>query len=147
MKLSKGRCSHTPRRWTFEEVQTAVPYFSSVVRSLREHFLEILAKRRELQTFAERSGRPDRKALIDEQEARRDLQKAEQDCQDALGELTELGVQPLDPVQGTALVPFVHDDQPAWYFFDLFDGQPIRSWRYQSDADETRREVTAPQLH
>ena len=147
MNLSKGRCdSHTLRRWTFEEAQTAVPYFSSVARSLREHYLEILAKRRELQTFAERPSRPDRKALIEEQEARRDLQKAEQDYQDALDELTELDVQPLDPVQGTALVPFVRDDQPAWYVFDLFDSQPIRSWRYQSDPDETCRALTAPQL-
>ena len=147
MNLSKGRCdSHTRRRWTFEEAQTAVPYFSSVACSLREHFLEILAKRRELQTFAERSGRRDRKALIEEQEARRDLHKAEQDCQDVLDELTELKVLPLDPVQGTVLVPFVHDDRPAWYVFDLFDSQPIRSWRYQSDPDETRRPLPAPQL-
>jgi Uncharacterized conserved protein (DUF2203) len=147
MSLSKGRCdSHTLHRWTFEEAQTAVPYFSSVARSLREHYLEFLAKRRELQTFAERPGRPDCKALIEEQEARRDLQKAAQDFQDALDELTELAVCPLDPVQGTALVPFVHDDQPAWYVFDLFDSQPIRSWRYQSDPDETRRALTAPQL-
>ena len=99
-----------------------------------------------MQAFAERPGRPDRKALIQEQEARRDLHKAEQDYQDALDELTELNVRPLDPVQGTALVPFVHDDQPAWYVFDLFDSQPIRSWRYQSDPDETRRALTAPQL-
>jgi hypothetical protein len=145
MNPSKGRSdSHTLRRWTFDEAQTAVPYFSSVARSLREFYLEILAKRQELRTFAERPGRHDFKALIEEQEARRDLQKAEQDFQDALDELTELGVQPLDPVKGTALVPFVHDDQPAWYVFDLFDSQPIRSWRYQSDPDETRRALTAP---
>jgi len=147
MNLSKGRCdSHTRRRWTFEEAQTAVPYVASVARSFREHYLEILAKRRELQTFARRPGRPDRKALIEEQETRRDLLKAEQDCLDALDELTELEIQPLDPVQGMALVPFVHNDQPAWYVFDLFDSQPIRSWRYQSDPDETRRELTAPEL-
>lgn len=145
MNLSKGPCnSHTLRRWTIEEAQTAVPYISSVARSLREHFLEFLARRRELQTFAERPGRPDFKALIKEQEARRDLQKAAQDFQDALHELNELEVQPLDPVQGTALVPFVHDDQPAWYVFDLFDSQPIRAWRYQSDPNETRRALTAP---
>jgi hypothetical protein len=147
MNRSKGRRdSHTLRPWTFEEAQTAVPYFSSVSRSLREHYLVILAKHRKVQAFAERPGQPDRKALIEEQEVRRDLHKAEQDYQDALDELTELEVQPLDPVQGTALVPFVHDDQPAWYVFDLFDSQPIRSWRYQSDPDETRRALTAPQL-
>jgi hypothetical protein len=43
-----------------------------------------------------------------------------------------------------ALVPFVHDDQSAWYFFDLFDSQPIRSWCYQSDPEQTRHPLTAP---
>src|SRR4051812_25437940 len=122
VKRSKGRRdSHTLRLWTFEEAQAAVPYFSSIARSLREHHLEMVGKRRELQAMAERHGRPDRTALIEEQEARREMQKAEQDYQDALEELTELDAQPLDASQGTALVPFVHDDQLAWYVFDLFD--------------------------
>ena len=41
--------------------------------------------------------------------------------------------------------PFIQGDQPAWYVFDLFDNQPIRSWRYQSDPDQTRRALVAPQ--
>ena len=147
MKRSKDRkSSHTLRLWAFEDAQAAVPYISSVVRSLREHHLEILTKRRELQALTERSGRPDRKALIAEQDARRDLQKAESEYQNALGELEELDIQPLNASQGTALVPFVHDDQLAWYVFDLFDAQPIRSWRYQTDPDETRRKLTAAQM-
>jgi hypothetical protein len=147
MKQSKsGLDSGTPRPWTFEEAQAAVPYVSSVARSLREHYLEILAKCREVQLFTQRHGRPDRKALIEEQEARRDLQKAEQDYQGALEELSELNVYPHDPGQGVALVPFIQDDQSAWYVFDLFDSQPIRSWRYQSDPEETRRALTAPQI-
>jgi hypothetical protein len=147
VKHSKGRRnSDTVRVRTFEEAQAAVPYISSVARSLREHYVAMLAKHREVQLFAERPGRRDRKALIEEQEARRDLEKAEKDCQGALEELSELDVQPLDPVQGIALVPFLHDGQAAWYVFDLFDSQPIHSWRYQSDPNETRRELTAPQM-
>jgi hypothetical protein len=145
MKQSKSLLdSAIPRLWTLEEAQAAVPYFSSVARSRSEHYLEILAKRREVQMFTGRHGRPDRKALIEEQEVRRDLHKAEQDFQDALEELSELNVHPLDPGQGVALVPFIQDNQPAWYVFDLFDNRPIRSWRYQSDAGETRRALTAP---
>jgi hypothetical protein len=146
MKQSKSRLdSRPPRLWTFEKAQAAVPYLCSVARSLREHYLEILAKRREVQGFTERHGQPDRKALIEEQEARRDLEKAEQDYQHALEELGELNVQPLDPGEGTALVPFVQGDQLAWYVFDPSDSQPIRSWRYESDPDQTRRALTAPQ--
>ena len=147
MKQSKSqRDSVSPRLWTFEQAQAAVPYFCSVARSLREHYLEILAKHRQVQRFTERHGRPDRKALIQEQEARRDLHKAEQDYQDALEELSELNVHPHDPGQGMALVPFIQDNQSAWYVFDLFDSQPIRFWRYQSDPVEIRRALTAPQI-
>jgi hypothetical protein len=135
-----------PRLWTFEEALAAAPYLSSVTRSLREHYLEFLAKRREVQVLTERHGQPDRRALIEEQEARRDLEKAEQDYRDALEELSELNVEPLDPGQGTALVPFVRDNQLAWYVFDPSDSQPIRSWRYHSDPDQTRRPLTAPQI-
>ena len=146
MQQSNSRLvSGAPRLWTFEQAQAAVPYFSSLARSLRDHYLEILAKRRAVQLLTERHGRPDRKGLIAEQEARRDLQKAEQDYQDALEELSELNVQPLDPGEGMALVPLVQDNQLAWCVFDLFDSQPIRSWRYQSDPEATRRPLTAPQ--
>ena len=147
MDPSKMRLqSETRRLWTFEEAQAAVPYFSAVTRSLREHYLEMFAKSREVQKLTERHGRPDHKALIEEQEARRDLLKAEQDYRDALEELSALGVQSLHAVQGMALVPFVHDDQSAWYIFDLFDSPPICSWRYQSDPEQTRRPLTAPSL-
>ena len=145
MKPSKMRlCSKNRCLWTFEEAQAAVPYFSAVTRSLREHYLEMFAKSRAVQKLTERHGRPDRKARIEEQEACRDLLKAAQDYRDALEELSVLGVQPLHADQGIALVPFVHDDQSAWYIFDLFDSQPIRSWCYQSDPEETRRPLTAP---
>jgi hypothetical protein len=147
VKRSKGRRdSHTLRLWAFDDAQAAVPYVSSVMRSLREHHLDIQNKRRELQALASRTGRPDRKSLIADQELRRDLHKAESEYQGALDELQELDIQPLDVAQGTSLVPFVHDDQLAWYVFDLFDSQPIRSWRYQSDPDETRRKLTAAQM-
>ncbi len=54
-------------------------------------------------------------------------------------------MQALDPVHGQALVPFVHEEQLAWYVFDLFDPQPLRFWRFQSDPDETRRPLTQRQ--
>jgi hypothetical protein len=140
-----GFDSGTPRPWALAEAQAAVPYLSSLARSLREHYLEMLARRREVQLRRERQGRRDRQALIEEQEARRELHKAEQDYQGALEELSELNVHPVDPGQGVALVPFLQGNQLAWYVFDLFDSPPIRSWRYRSDPEATRRPLTAPQ--
>lgn len=148
MKDSKGQLVlDTLRLWTIQEAQAAVPYFCSVARSLRDHYLEILAKRREVQLFTERLRRDGRKALIEGQEARLDLENAEQAYQDTLEELRELNAQSLDPVQGTALLPFLHDGQLAWYVFDLFSSQPICSWRSDYDPIETRRALTAPPVN
>jgi len=64
----------------------------------------------------------------------------------SLQELNGLDMQLVDAVQGTALVPFSHDDQLAWYIFDIFAPQPLLAWRYQSDPDETRRKLTTAQM-
>ena len=139
------RSRKTFRVWTFAEAQAAAPYIASVVRSLREHGLEALAHHRTGQRLAERPGRPDRAALIAQEESAAEARRAEERFRGAAEELKALDVYSLDPLQGQALVPFVHEGQLAWYFFDLFDDQPFRFWRYQSDPDETRRPLTARQ--
>ena len=131
--------------WTFTQAQAAVPYLSSVVRSLREHGLEALTWQRTRQRLANRPGRPTRSLLLAMQEADREADLAQDRFREAAEELHALDIFSLDPLQGQALVPFVHDEQLAWYVFDLFDSQPIRFWRYQSDPDETRRPLTANQ--
>jgi hypothetical protein len=140
------RSRNTLRLWTFDQARAVVPYLASIVRSLREHALHIQTVRRRLATLEDQPGRPDRRVLISIEECKRDLARAEEENAAALSELESLDVQLLDAVQGQVLVPFVHDDQLAWYIFDLFDSQPIRSWRYQSDPDETRRKLTAAQM-
>ena len=132
--------------WTLAQAKSAAPYLISVVRSLRERTLEGLAGRRRLRQIDERPGRPDRGALIAKQEADADARRAEESASQAADELLALDIQPLDPVRGQALVPFVHEEQLAWYVFDLFDPQPFRFWRFQSDPDDTRRPVT-PRQH
>jgi hypothetical protein len=140
------RSRQTLRLWAFDQAQAAVPYLTSIVRSLREHALHIQSQRHRLALLEEQPGRPDRQLLIQMEEIKRDLSRAEDEYASALAELEALDIQLLDAVKGHALVPFVHDEQLAWYVFDLHDHQPIRSWRYQSDPDETRRKLTAAQM-
>ena len=144
---SKGaKRRRTIQVWTLTQAKSAAPYLTSVVRSLREHTLEALAGRRRLRAIDERPGRPDRAALIARQDADAAARRAEDEASHDADELLALDIQPLDPVHGQALVPFVHEEQLAWYVFDLFDPQPFRFWRFQSDPDDTRRPVT-PRQH
>ncbi len=147
MKRNKGA---KPTRdalqvWTFAQAQAALPYLKSVVRALREHGIAALAGHRRLRQLAERFGRPTRTHLIAEQEAQRELQHAEADFQEAAAELETMDVFSLDPIRGQALIPFVQDEQLAWFIFDLFDDKPLRFWRLQTDPEETRRPITSNQ--
>lgn len=131
--------------WTYEQAQAAAPYISSILRSLREHALEALQSYHRAKRIANRPGRPDRAAIIAQQEAEQEARRADERFRDDLAELQAMDIYTLDPIQGLALVPFVYNDQLAWYIFDLFDTQPLRFWRYQSDPEETRRPITAMQ--
>jgi hypothetical protein len=145
---SKGakKRQRTIQVWTLAQAKSAAPYLTSVVRSLREHTTEALASRQRLRHIDNRPGRPSRDVLIAKQDADADARRAEENASQAADELLALDIQPLQPVHGQALVPFVHEEQLAWYVFDLFDPQPFRFWRFQSDPDDTRRPVT-PRQH
>jgi len=143
---SKGKAREKSIQvWTYEQARAAVPYLTSVVRSLREHSVEALGLQRQARRLAAKAGRPDRDDLIAQEEAERLARRAESRLQETADELHALDVYSLDPTGGVALVPFVQEEQLAWYVFDLFDSQPFRFWRYQSDPDDTRRPVTSLQ--
>ena len=125
--------------WTRDQASAALPYIASVLRSLREHKLEAQAHQLTAARLDERPGRPNRDTLIAREEALKAAHKAAERFQEALDELQILDVYCLDPIAGQALVPFVHDDQLAWYVYDLFDAEPLRFWRFHSDPLEMRR--------
>jgi len=139
------RNRHELQVWSYDKARSATPYINSIVLSLREHALEIRSRQQEVKRLDELPGRPDRQTLIAQEEAQRDLHRAEHRFEDAAADLEQMDIFCLDPIRGQALVPFVHDEQLAWYIFDLFDNKHFRFWRYQSDPEETRRPITAQQ--
>jgi hypothetical protein len=52
------------RLWTHAEAVKVVPYLRSIVRSLREHWLEWQRVSLQVRRLDSRPGRPDRQALI-----------------------------------------------------------------------------------
>jgi hypothetical protein len=137
-----GRRKRVFRLWTHAEARAAVPYLRSVMASLREHTLEALSAKREVSRLEQHPGRPDRDTLIALEEGRNRVEQAEKRFEEAASELWKLNIYPVDAVHGLAQVPFVHEEELAWYLFDLFDPTPFRFWRFQSDPEETRRPVT-----
>lgn len=143
-KRAKRRVQFIPV-WTFSQVQPALPYIASVMRSLREHRLAALTHDRTAKRLAARPGRPDRAALIAHEDAVRQAREADERFHEALEELHTLDIYCLDPVRGEALIPFAHEQQLAWFVFDLFQPSYVYSWRFHTDPLETRHPLTDAQ--
>src|SRR5687767_7853091 len=94
-RLNKGL-----RLWTHARALAALPYVAPVLRSLREHWLEMRAQRLRVRRLATRPGRPDRTAMIAQQDAQQDAGKAATAYAEALRELQALEVTCIDPVRG-----------------------------------------------
>jgi hypothetical protein len=128
--------------WTYEQARAGMPYLASVMRSLREDYLVALQFDRQARQLASQPGRPDRATLIAESDARDDARRSRDDFEEGLSELQKLDVYCLDPIRGEALIPFVSDNQLAWYIYDLFDEEnPLRYWRLHTDPLTARRPV------
>jgi hypothetical protein len=147
MKRNKGakKTRDTLQVWSLNQARAAIPYLSSVLRSMREHVLVALAANHRAKRIATKPGRTTRLDMVAIHEAEHEARQAEARFQEAAGELEEIDVFTLDPVRGQALIPFVQDEQLAWYIFDLFDNKPFRFWRFQSDPEDTRRPITPTQ--
>lgn len=137
------REKRTLQVWTYEEAKGAAVYIGSILRSLRESRLEAGRQNLQIKRLEKEPGRPSTAAIIALEEARREARRTAERYREALQELHSLDVYCLDSLNGLALVPFVQDDQLAWFVFDLFDTDPLRHWRYHTDDLETRRPIAA----
>jgi hypothetical protein len=127
--------------WTRAKVEKAAPYLASMLRSLREALLEAKCHKRTAERLASRPGQLGRAsgfALVD---SLRDARRARESFREELQELHALGIHCPDPLRAEALVPFDHEQQLAWFIYDLYADEPIRHWRFHVDPPETRRPI------
>jgi len=125
--------------WTFEQAGRAVPYITSVMNSIRELYLEEQSQRRLARKLEAQPGRPDRRTIIRQEEAKRDADKVQGEVAAAAQELAQLNIHCVDPVNGVAMIPFVQGEQLAWLVYDLFDTDKISAWRFHHDPLTVRR--------
>jgi hypothetical protein len=144
-KSARAAATAEARLWTQTQARAAVPYLGSVLRSLREHALDIQARQRRLARLENLPGRPNRGRLITIDDTKQELERHRLQLAETARELEALGASLLDPIQGLALLPFAHEQHLAWFIFDLFDANPLRWWRYQDDPEDFRRPITAAQ--
>ena len=147
-KANKGsRNLRAIRLWTYDEAAKAVPYFRSVVNSLREHWLDAQSKRRDADRLNKEPGRATRARILSEQALAAGKDHAENRFNEALEELMRIDVYLLDPVRGIALIPFRKEEDLAWYVYDQYDDQGLTGWRLHNDPlEECRPLAQIPEL-
>jgi hypothetical protein len=109
--------------------------------SLRDCQLEAQNYSLKAKRLADQPGHANRERLLAEREATQCADEATERFQKALADLHTLDIYCLDALRGLALIPFVHDNQLAWFIFDLFEPEPFSEWRYHQDPLETRRPI------
>ena len=114
------------RIWTYAHARAALPYVASILRSLREHRLDGLRHHLTAKRLADQPGRPRRDALIAQEEAVGEADRADAEYQRALAELESLGIHCLDPVACRAIVTVSQAGRRVGYLYDLFDPQTLR---------------------
>jgi hypothetical protein len=129
--------------WTRGDALKAVPYLRSVTGSLREHYLDVLRTQRAIVRADIEKGVPNRAQIIEQEKRNDDKQRAQTKFDEALEELNRVDVFLLDPVNGTALIPFREKDDLAWFVFDHFASSGLIGWRHHNDPIEECRPLEA----
>jgi hypothetical protein len=141
-RKQKTRRLRTISLWSYPQAHKALPYLRSVAQSLRDHWLEAQGKRLEVDRLSRRPGRPNRSAILAGEKASEEKTQAEDRFTDALNELLGIDVYLLDPVRGVAFIPFQKEEELAWFVFDLFESDGLKSWRFHQDPLEMRRPIS-----
>jgi hypothetical protein len=129
--------------WTYDAAVRALPYIRTVVRSLREHWVNYNSACRLIQRLDSRPGRPDRQTLYRRETAAQELSDANSRLLEAFDELQAIDVFCLDPVHGRALIPFDKGAAITWYVFDLFAPQSLQPFYGEPCAWQRPLERTA----
>jgi hypothetical protein len=140
-----GRKPEVIRVWTYPQAKSALPYITSVMRSLREHWLDAQRHQARAKQLAQQPGRPDRARLLEQEVMQQEGQLAKDRFNETYEELQNIEVFCIDPNQGVAVVPFVRDNKLAWLIYDLFAADEFHHWRYHEDPLEKQRPIAEVQ--
>jgi len=131
------------RVWSHSEAVKAVPYFRSLLRSLREHWLDMQMARMRLRLMDSRPGRPDRMGLIQREDIRQQAARAHEQFEETSHELLVLDVHCPDPASGLAVIPFDCGADLAWLVLDLFAPEGLVGWRRHAESPELLRPLAS----
>lgn len=140
-RKSARRQENTLRVWSYDEACKALPFVTSVMGSLREHWIDVQTHGQRAGRLSALPGRPDRTRILAQQDETDRAHEAEERFNTAATELHDLDIFCTDPLRGEGVIPFVLNEQLAWFVYDLFAPETLHFWRYHNDPLDTRRPI------
>lgn len=127
--------------WSYGQTIKALPYLLEVLRSLRENYLEMRFANHRLMKIDKSAKKPDRSVFIAKQDAQMECDVTSSKVAQDVAELESMGMVVVSPENAIIGIPFIEEDQLAWFIFSLFEKDYLVGWRFTSDPQDTRRTI------
>jgi len=127
--------------WSYNQTVKALPYLLEVLRSLRENYLVMRFAKYRSMKIDRSTKRPDRSVFIAKQDAQMECDVTSSKYAQDVAEFESMGIFVVSPENAIIGIPFIEEDQLAWFILSLFEKDYLVGWRFQSDPQDTRRTI------
>ena len=133
-----------PVLWTPQKAKNALGFLSRVMDDIRSVALDQTATQLRLQRTGGQSGRPDRNLILGKKSLEEDLEQSRILGTQLMEEASDLGLHPVDPIQGIAALPCMTTEGLGFLVIDRFAEEPLVGWRLAKDPPGVLRDLNAP---
>ncbi len=130
-----------PILWTPQKAKNAMAFLSRVMDDIRSVALDQTATQLRLQRMGGQKGRVDRSQLLGRKALEDDLEQSRTLGRQLMDEAMDLGLHPVDPVQGIAALPCMTTEGLGFLVIDRFAEEPLVGWRLAKDPPGILREL------
>lgn len=130
-----------PVIWTPQKAKSAMGLITRVLDDIRSVALDQTAYKLRLNRMGEWKGKPDRAQLIGLRSIEEDLEQSKLAGNQLLEEALEIGLHPVDPVQGIAALPCMTSEGLGFLVIDRFAEEPLAGWRLAKDPPGLLRDL------
>lgn len=130
-----------PVIWTPQKAKSAMGLITRVLDDIRSVALDQTAFQLRLTRLGELKGKPDRAQLLGRRSIEEDLEHSKLVGNQLLEEALEIGLHPVDPIQGIAALPCMTSEGLGFLVIDRFAEEPLAGWRLAKDPPGILRDL------
>lgn len=130
-----------PMLWTPQKAKNAMGFLTRVMDDIRSVALDQTATQLRLQRLGDQKGRADRNLLVGKKDLQEELEQSRNLGSQLMEEAMDLGLHPVDPIQGIAALPCMTSEGLGFLVIDRFAEEPLVGWRLAKDPPGILRDL------